>query len=262
MFQGNAPYLHCLHLLNYSIEFALSMPILLRLTKFSARNITPTIGPSTSMWLMNLLQMPHLHWLRIIDSIAPTHETFSPTQVHLPVLTMLSLSGKFCDCVSLLDHITAPSLISMWLNCSTVEPGHHFTQLLDSIKKNLSAWLLKAGEFPQIILMEHGHIFVGNSRRFSSLDNDAWNVSEVASLQSGCHTNDNLICILSLTWVMLKMILLSAVPCSLPFSQYSKWRRPWCYGLMMIIWVPNRYLKRCCSSESASIRLNIFTPSI
>ena len=200
LFQGDAPYLRRLHLSNCSIKFALSMPILSRLTEFSARNITAVVAPSASMWLMNLLQMPQLRWLSIIDSIAPTHETFPLTQVHLSDLTMLSLSGKFCDCVSLLDHITAPSLISMRLNCSTVEPGHHFTRLLDNIKKNLSTWLLKADEFPQIILMEDGRIFVGNSRRFSSLDIDAWNFSEVASLRSGCHANDRPVCILGLAW--------------------------------------------------------------
>jgi hypothetical protein len=199
LFQGDAPNLRRLHLSNCSIKCALSMPILSRLTEFSARNMAPVIAPSASMWLMYLLQMPHLRWLSIIDSIAPTHEIFPPTQVHLPYLTMLSLSGKCCDCDTLLDHITAPSLSSIRLNCSTVEPGHHFTRLLDNVKKNSSAWSLKADEFPQIILKD-GRIFVGNSRRFSSLDIDAWNVSEVASLRSGCHANDRPICILSLAW--------------------------------------------------------------
>ncbi|EDR14462.1 uncharacterized protein LACBIDRAFT_305037 [Laccaria bicolor S238N-H82] len=199
LFQGDAPYLRRLHLSNCSIRFALSMPILARLTELSARNIAPVVAPSASMWLMNLLEMPNLRWLSIIDSIAP-HQTFPPTQVHLPNLTMLTLSGKLCDCVFLLDYITAPSLIGMRLNCNTVEPGHYFTQLLDNIKRKLSTWPLKADESPQIILLEDGRIFVGNSRRFSSLDVDAWNVCEVASLRSGCHAPDRPICILDLAW--------------------------------------------------------------
>ena len=200
LFQGDAPYLRRLHLSNCSIKFALSMPILSRLTEFSARNIAPVVAPSASMWLIHLQQMPHLRWLSIIDSIAPTHDIFPPTQVHLPHLSMLSLSGKCCDCDSLLEHITAPSLISIRLNCRSVEPGHHFTRLLDNIKKNLSTWSLKTGEFPQIILMEDGQIFVGNSSsgRFSGLDTNAWNVGELAPSRSDYHANDRPICILNL----------------------------------------------------------------
>jgi len=156
------------------------------LTELSIKDIHISI----LTWVLIPLQIPSLWWLSVLFSIAPTGKIQSQCiKAPLPELLMLSLVGQFNNCVSLIDHIVAPPLCSLRLECTLVPVDQELDWALNIIEQWTSQWFLCNVIACQlcIVTIVRSTLIVGNPNHFSSLKN--WGTCEAASVRSKCHVD-------------------------------------------------------------------------
>jgi len=106
----------------------------------------------------------------------------------LPELSMLSLVGRFDDCVSLIDHIVAPPVCSLRLECTSVPVGRELDQALDRVGEQwTSQWSLRnvIARRLCVVTILRSTLIVGNPNCFGTSDH--WGTCEAASIRSKCH---------------------------------------------------------------------------
>ncbi|KIK05700.1 hypothetical protein K443DRAFT_674981 [Laccaria amethystina LaAM-08-1] len=189
LFQARIPALRRLHLIDCDIHkfpfITPKLPLFANLTELSTKDV---VDISISTWVLILLQTPSLRWLSILDSIAPTGEVQSQRiKAHLPELSMLSLFGRFNDCVSLIDHIVAPPLCSLRLACTSVPVGRELDPALDIAEQWTNQWSLRnvIARRLCVVTIVKSTLIVGNPNWFGTLN--TWGTCEAASLRSKCH---------------------------------------------------------------------------
>ena len=187
--QARVPALRRLHLIDCDIDKILfitpKLPLFATLTELSTKDVEYI---SISTWVLILLQTPSLRWLSILDSVAPTDEVQSRrVKAPLPELSMLSLLGRFNDCVSLIDHIVAPPLCSLRLECDLVPVGKELDQALHIAEQWTSQWSLRnvIARRLCVVSIVSRTLIVGNPNWFGTLN--AWGTCEAASVRSKCH---------------------------------------------------------------------------
>jgi len=189
LFQARVPALRRLHLIDcdiYKFHFITpKLPLFATLTELSTKFV---VNISISTWVLILLQTPSLRWLSILDSITPTDEVQSRRiKAPLPELSMLNLVGRFNDCVSLIDHIVAPPLCSLRLECTSGPVGRELDQALDIAEQWTSQWSPRnvIARRLCVVTIVRSTLIVGNPNWFGTLN--AWGTCEAASIRSKCH---------------------------------------------------------------------------
>ncbi|EDR14440.1 uncharacterized protein LACBIDRAFT_321507 [Laccaria bicolor S238N-H82] len=202
LFQARVPALRRLHLIDcdiHKIPFMTSkVPFFATLTELSIKDVT---NISISTWVLILLQTPSLRWLSILFSISPTGEIQSQrNKAPLPELLMLSLAGRFNDCVSLVDHIVAPPLCSLRLECTSMPVGRELDQALDIAEQWTSQCSLRnvIARRLCVVAIVRSSLIVGNPNWFGALN--TWGTCEAASLRSKCHIDGTSMLSFHFTW--------------------------------------------------------------
>ncbi|KIK05667.1 hypothetical protein K443DRAFT_90785 [Laccaria amethystina LaAM-08-1] len=202
LFQAHVPALRRLHLIDCDIHkfpfITPELPLFANLTELSTKDV---VDISVSTWVLILLQTPSLRWLSILDSIAPADEVQSRRiKAPLPELSMLNLVGHFDDCVSLIDHIVAPPLCSLRLECTLVPVGRELDPVLDIAEQWTSQWSLRnvIARRLCVVTIVRNTLIVGNPNWFGTLS--AWDTCEAASARSKCHIDGTSMLSFHFTW--------------------------------------------------------------
>jgi len=202
LLHAHVPALRRLHLINCNIHNIPFMTSNLRLfATLTELSIKDVINISTSTWVLIFLQTPSLRWLSILFSIAPTGEIQSQRiKAPLPGLLMLSLAGRFNDCVSLIDHIVAPPLCSLRLECTEVPVGRELDQALDITEQWTNQWSLRnvIARRLCVVAIVRSSLIVGNPNWFGALN--TWGTCEAASVRSKCHIDGTSMLSFHFTW--------------------------------------------------------------
>lgn len=200
--QARFPALRRLHLIDCDIDKILfitpKLPLFATLTELSTKDVEYI---SISTWVLILLQTPSLRWLSILDSVAPTDEIQSQRiKAPLPELLMLSLAGRFDECVALMDHIVTPPLCSLRLECTSVPVGRELDQASNIAEQWTSQWSLRnvIARRLCVVAMVRSSLIAGNPNCFGALD--TWGTCEAASVRSKCHIDGTSMLSFHFTW--------------------------------------------------------------
>jgi len=189
LLQTHVPALRRLYIADCNIHKIPFMTSKLRLfATLTELSIKDVINISISTWVHILLQTPSIRWLSILNSIAPTGEIQGQrNKAPLPELSMLSLVGPFDDCVSLSDHIVAPPVCSLRLDCTSVPVGRELDRALDIAEQWTSQGSLHnvIARRLCVVMIVKSSLIVGNPNWFGALD--TWGTCEAASVRSKCH---------------------------------------------------------------------------
>ena len=124
LFDGSTPRLSCLELSHCAISW--ESPLLRGLKHLRISSLFT--GPSLSVWLDGLDEMPHLKTLALLyASPSAPHDAPLPSRVErtvtLPSLTHLEISGITIDCGLALAHLVLPALTSLCVRASSYLPN-------------------------------------------------------------------------------------------------------------------------------------------
>ena len=138
LFDGSTPRLSCLELTHCAINWV--SPLLRGLKHLRISSLFQ--GPSLSIWLDGLGEMPHLKTLALLyasprapdDAPLPSHVERTVT---LPSLTFFEISGVTSDCGFALAHLVLPVLASLWVRVSSYLPnGRDVPEILPHVARH------------------------------------------------------------------------------------------------------------------------------
>ncbi|KAF8806908.1 hypothetical protein BYT27DRAFT_6613293 [Phlegmacium glaucopus] len=179
LFADEAPCLRRLHLQRCLIDFSSS--VLSNLTELSVRDVlAPTVlsastkthrlkvAPSVAGWLRVLQNIPTLRFLTLNSAISHFTEQGPLPVVDLPHLALLTISARFYQGMSLIDHLKIPPScgIRFRLMRSRSTDGLDGPNLLSFLSQQLTYWPRDHSDrYLQAKILSGNRIHFGNSER-------------------------------------------------------------------------------------------------
>lgn len=179
LFADEAPCLRRLHLQRCLIDFSSS--VLSNLTELSVRDVLAPnvlsasaqthplkVAPSVAGWLRVLKNIPTLRFLTLSSAISHFTEQGPLPVVDLPHLDLLTISARFYQGTSLIDHLKIPPScgIRFRLIRSRLTDGNDGPKLLSFLSQQLIHWPRDHSDrYLQAKVLSGDRIHFGNSKR-------------------------------------------------------------------------------------------------
>lgn len=209
LFADEAPCLRRLHLQRCFIDFSSS--VLSNLTALSVRDILAPhalvtsaqshpsrAAPSVAGWLRVLQNIPALRFLTLSSAISHFTEQGPLPVVDLPELVLLTISARFYQGVTLIDHLKIPPSCGLRFRLirSRSTDGLDSPNLLSFLSHHLSNWPQDYSDrYLQAKVLSGDRIHFGNSKRVGQVLD--MNDSDEVEAHSRCSLDPMLLLVLT-----------------------------------------------------------------